>query len=76
MSYQMKFTDTIMSVERLKNSRLGNPTWLVHFENHEPMRTMADTAWSYEAGNPEWKNAQVAVIATNDGHIRYCTKTS
>jgi hypothetical protein len=75
MSKDIEFTDTIRRVERRKSSRLGNPAWLVYFENHEPLPTQADTSWSYEAGNPEWENAEVNVSATSNGRIRYCTFT-
>lgn len=74
MRNDFKFVDTIRRVENLDSSRLGNPAWLVYFEKNEPMPTMADTSWSYEAGNPEWKNAKVLVTATFSGRIRYCTR--
>jgi hypothetical protein len=36
---------------------------------------MADTSWSYEADNPEWRNAKVVVTATFGGRIRYVKHT-
>lgn len=73
MNQDKQFTDTIRRVERSKSSRLGNPCWLVYFEDHEPLLTLADTSWSYEAGNPEWVSARVIVTTTQNGRrIRYC----
>ncbi len=73
MRKDFEFTDTIRRIERLPSSSFGNPTWLVYFEKNEPMSTQPDTSWSYEADNPEWKNAKVVVTATFGGRIRYCT---
>lgn len=62
---------TIKRVERRYNSTLGNPSWIVYFEDHEPAKTMSNTSWSYEADNPEWKNARVLVTTTRSGTIRW-----
>lgn len=73
MTKDITFTDRIHHVERLDNSRLGNPSWLVYFEVNGMMQTMTDTSWSYEADNPEWRNAKVEVTMTPGGRIRYIT---
>src|SRR5580765_2556820 len=67
------YNATIERVERRNNSPMGNPSWMVYFFDHKPALTMADTMWSYEADNPEWKGAEVTVTATRAGRIRWCT---
>lgn len=58
-----EFTEvkTIDYLERMNNSKNGNPRWRVGFSDGTSATTAPDSAVSYEIGNPEYQGKPVQV---------------
>lgn len=63
---------TINGIERLKNSRNGNPRFRLSFTNGRHALTSTDAAVGYEIGNPGLREGcKVIVSFTKAGRVAY-----
>jgi hypothetical protein len=62
---------TIVRLERLNNSKDGNPRFKVHFDDGTSALTQTDAAVNYGLENPEYKDVLVKFTMTSAGRIRY-----
>ena len=63
MSDYMTFTNTfnVLRVERLKNSRNGNPKFRFVFDNNLTMQTPTDAGWVYGISPHAIENTKIRV---------------
>lgn len=60
---------TIATLERLRNSRAGNPRYLVSFTNGRVAQTAADSQVNYLIENREFRDVPLVVTFDSDGRI-------
>ena len=65
------FTATILTIERERSSRNGNPRWRVTFDNGTSMRTEVDGSVGYGIENRENRAGPVDVWIDRRGNITY-----
>jgi hypothetical protein len=65
----MIYTKTIDRIERLSNSRNGNPAYRLHFTDGTSARTQSDASISYVVDGPEFRRGPVAFTTTKAGRI-------
>ncbi|KJL45567.1 hypothetical protein [Microbacterium trichothecenolyticum] len=63
-------TKQIASLERLRNSRDGNPTWRVEFTDGTVATTAKDAAVGNAIDNSEYQGVPLEVTFDGDGAIR------
>lgn len=65
------FEGTIERVERLNNSRNGNPRFRLHLADGRTLETQADAPWSYEATNSENRGTKLIFTVTRGGRVSH-----
>lgn len=71
----------VKTVERMQNSRNGNPRYRFLFANGKHLTTPVDAGWVYEIVPQQWQNSVVIVVLKSDSngkseldHIKYVCK--
>lgn len=67
--YQAAFTGVIAGLERLANSRNGNPRYRVVFADGQVYSTEPDAQIGYGITNPEFHDVPLYVYVTRGGHL-------
>jgi hypothetical protein len=62
---------TILHLRRLNDSVMGNPAWMVTFDDLSFARTSSDQSWSYGAENEEFRDVPLLFTFTPAGRIRW-----
>lgn len=65
---------SVVSCERLSNSRNGNPRYEVTFNDGNWFKTQVDGSVGYEINNPEWRSGTHIIGLNGWGHITYIKK--